>query len=317
MNKEIIMKNFKILPLFLLVFSVIGLTSCETETIDSDVVEALTGNPPVGGGGAGGAAVFKVDFGGDTYVATMTSASVTDGNLTIGGLRGTNGEAVAIIIPDVDGTGTYNDDVIMTYVPGMSEFFYTNMDPDDLTRSGSVTITNINTTARTVSGTFNFTGYYTNPEQNLPNVPFTNGTFQNIPYEGNFPGTNPGPEPDPNGKFFRATVDGNLINFANVTVFALLDTYRIAGTNVNNSMSISVPNTITAGTYPIGEDLDGVTAGYIPGMGTDAYYSLPGGSLTIQSVGNGWIKGTFSYTAENFDGETVVVTQGSFNAQLP
>lgn len=307
------MKKFKLISAYFAVIAALSFTGCQTEALDSDLLDDVVEEQPTG------PAIFKVDFGGQTYVATAAAAQFAGGGITIAGVRGTTGENISIVLPG-NTTGTYNTSIIQYLPSGTSTNTYMNLNPaSGSLPNGQVVITNINTTARTISGTFNFTGYFTDESQNLPPVAFTAGTFQNVPYTGEAPGPGPGPEPNPGPttKFFKAKVDGSQKNFANVNVFHLLDTYRIAGTNADNSMSISLPDNITVGTYELGEDLTGATAGYIPSFGADAYYSKPGGSITITSVSNGWISGTFSFTGEDFDGATVIVTEGSFNAQLP
>lgn len=302
------MKKFKIISAFFAVITALTFSSCQNEALDSDLLNIETPPP------ASGPALFKVDFGGQTFTASTAVAQIQGNALNVSGIRGTNGEAVSITIPGGVTTGTYTQAAQM-YVPtAAGGMFYSNMSTTGGGLNGSVTITSINTVARTVSGTFNFTGHYADFTQNLPSVVFSNGVFENVPYTGEVPGTNPNPDTT---KYFRAKVNGTMIDFANVSGFNLMDTYRLAGTNITNSMSISVPQTITVGTYPLGEDLTGVTAGYIPGSGLDAYYSLDGGSIVITSVSNGWIKGTFAFTGENFDGEIINVTEGSFNVQLP
>lgn len=312
LNKtKLTMKKFKLISSFFALIAALSFTGCQTEALDSDLLENVEVEQPAG------PAVFKVDFGGQTYVATAATAQFTGGGLSIAGVGGTTGESILIVLPG-NTTGTYNTPIINYLPSATSTNTYMNLNPaSGSLPNGQVVITNINTTAHTISGTFNFTGYFTDESQNLPPVIFTAGSFQNVPYTGEAPNPNPNPNPGPTTKFLKAKVDGSQKNFANVNVFHLLDTYRIAGTNTDNSLSISVPDDITAGTYELGENLDGVTAGYTPSFGADPYYSMPGGSITITSVSNGWISGTFSFTGEDFDGATVTVTEGSFNAQLP
>lgn len=310
LNKtQLTMKKFKLISVFFAIIAALSFTGCQNEELDQDLLENVGEEQPAG------PASFKVDFGGQTYVATVAAAQFAGGSISITGVRGTTGESILIVLPG-NTTGTYNSPVINYLPSGTSTNTYTNLNPASGNEpNGQVVITNINTTSRTISGTFNFTGYFTDESQNLPPVVFSSGSFQNVPYTGDAP--NPNPNPGPTTKFLKAKIDGTMTNFVNVTVFHLMDTYRIAGTNTDNSLSISVPDDITAGTYELGENLDGVTAGYIPSFGADAYYSLPGGSITITSVSNGWISGTFNFTGEDFDGATVTVTEGSFNAQLP
>lgn len=304
------MKKFKIMSFCFALVTAISFTGCQNEALDEDLLENVEEEQPAG------PAVFKVDFGGETFVASTAMAQVQGNTVNISGVRGTAGETVALTIIGGTSTGNYTNAVQM-YVPSATTgMFYSNMNPSAGGVNGSVVITNINTSAHTISGTFSFTGHYNDPTQNLPSVAFTNGSFQNIPYTGTMPGTEP--EPQPNTKYFKAKVDGTMTNFPNVVGFHLANTYSLSGTNGIDMMTITMPDNITAGTYPIGDDLDGVMATYmVQNPQQESYSSLPGGSITIISVGGGWVKGTFSYSAENFDGDdTIQVTEGSFNVQL-
>jgi len=182
------MKKFMKLPaLFVFLFTTVFI-SCETEPVDSVLLENLGEEP-----GTAGPAVFKVDFSGDTYVATSSAAVAANGAIVITGLKGSNGQSVTLSVNGT-GTGNYNT-ALMTYsTGGVSQYFYTNSNPASTNSipTGSVNITSVNTANNTISGTFNFTGYWSEVAANLPSISFTNGVFTNIPISGL---TNPGTEP--------------------------------------------------------------------------------------------------------------------------
>jgi hypothetical protein len=302
----IAMKKFRILSALLVLFSAISFTSCDTEPVDP----VLNDN-----NGDTGPAVFTVDFSGETYTATSTIAVIDEGLIAISGLRGTSGEAVSIAVAGTT-AGTY-DNAIMSYsTGGTAEYDYVNFNPEleeNPDNTGSVVITSINTANHTISGTFSFTAWYGDPDANLPTIAFTNGTFTNIPYTGG--GSNPNPEGD---EYFKAKIDGTQTNFGTIMTLSSGGHMTLGGTNMStfSSIQLLVSEDITPGTYDImNNPFSGPTAIY-SSNGTESFSSTDG-TLTIISVSGGWIKGTFSFTATDMDGENPVeVTNGEFNIEL-
>ncbi|WP_165764599.1 DUF6252 family protein [Flavobacterium cyanobacteriorum] len=285
-------------------------TSCQNEPLDSDLLNIQPVQPT-------GPALFKVDFGGETFVATAAEATVQGTLVTIAGARGTNGETIVLTIAGGVTTGTYNTAVQM-YVPSeTASAFYSNTNISDGTTNGIVTITNINTQAQTISGTFSFTGHYADVEQNLPAVPFTNGIFQNIPYTGTMPGTGPGPGPGPGPQteYFRAKVGQQMVDFPDVISLSEFGILSLSGNAIDpmRSLQLVLNANITPGTYSLGF---GVPTASI-NIGT-TLYTANTGSLTVISNANGWIKGTFSFNGVNQlnPSNTISITEGSFNVPL-
>ncbi len=167
-----LMKNIKFLVGIFLFLTAFTFTSCENEPIDP-AIDIDNSGP----------AMFKADFGGNTWVATTAQALVGGNNITITGIKA-NGEGFGFLV-EAAAAGTYPaNSNILAFTPAGSEFGYwsANIDnPEENT--GSITITNINTVNNTISGTFNFKGYWsdTNNTSILP-VQFTNGIFENIPF---------------------------------------------------------------------------------------------------------------------------------------
>ena len=137
---------------------------------------------------------------------------------------------------------------ILNFNPAGSEYGYWSMNIDNPTENtGSITITNINTTNKTISGTFNFKGYWSDATVTniLPTV-FTNGVFQNVPYIVQAE----------TGDTFFAKVNG--IEFDEVDILAAeigiagQDFISVAAQDEDfNSMTVSVRANLGAGTYPI------------------------------------------------------------------
>ena len=297
------MKRISFLAVLFVAFSAMTFTSCDTEPVDP----VLTPNPGEEPGGGTAPAVFKVDFSGQTYVATSTIATVGQGLITIGGLKGTNGEMVSLVIEGT-GTGTYDGSkAFMDYNDGTSEYSYSNLDFANGEDTGTVIITKIDTATKTISGTFNFVGFWTNDEDNKPSIAFTNGTFENIPYTG---GVETGAE------FFKATVDGTANSYAGSDLaVAVTDYISFTAVGADHNLAISFPKTITQGTYTFAVGAGATTtAKFIDA--DDNSYNITGGSLTITSNVNGWVAGSFSYNVTDDAGATIhTVTGGTFNVE--
>jgi Family of unknown function (DUF6252) len=309
------MKKINVLTAFILLFAAIGFTSCDTEPVDPVLIDDDGGQQPTG------PAVFKVDFSGDTYVADQATAAVNGNMISVAGIKMSNGSSFAINIPGTS-VGTYNgtDEMfpLMSYHPTLtSMFMYMNVDPtlevEDPT--GSVTITSINTTAHTISGTFTFTGYWSDEEANQPNISFTNGSFQNIPYTGNI-GTDPDPDPV-DEEYYRAKVNGVLYDFTEtMTVTSSGGKLGLVGLDEDfTSIILTQDETLTPGTYAISDNfLDPVDVTFSDGEND---YEFNSGTMTIISKENGWIKGTFSFTMINLTDESIVeITGGEFFVEM-
>lgn len=306
--KNFDMKKFRLLSAFLVLLSAVSFTSCETEPVDP-VLNGNNGGVPGGGGSA--PASFKVDFSGQTYVATSTIATIGKGLISIGGIKGNNGQMVSIVL---DGTteGTYDGTkALIDYNPGNSEYSYLNLNPDTGEDTGSVVITKIDKVNKTVSGTFNFIGWWSNDELNLPSIAFTNGSFQNVPYTDGI---------DTGNEFFKATVDGSAHSYAGADLAVAVSEgavnyISINAIGANHKFVIIFPDTVTPGTYTFAPGaLSTKRASFTDAGGND--FDVTGGTLTITSNTGGWVKGTFSFPVTNEAGETIhTVSAGSFNVE--
>jgi Family of unknown function (DUF6252) len=300
----------RILSALLTLFVAIGFTGCQTEPVDPAVLD----NEPID---VPGDASFTVQFGGQTFEADATQAVIEGGLITVGGMRGTNGETVAFVLAG-NQEGTYNaanldeGGLLFSYTPtASSEYTYNNFNDDGSSLNGVVEITEIDEVNHTISGTFSFTGYYGDSGANLPSVAFTNGQFTDIPYETDV--INPGED----GEYFNATIDGEDWEF---DIFAAADSGSYITVSANDfasgtQVSVTMPANITPGTYAITDDFtEGPSA--ILGMNDDVY-SSPSGTLTITANDGDFIVGTFSFAAVNGDDQTVPVTNGEFSIELP
>ena len=295
------MKNIKFFSALFVLISALTFTSCETEPVDPALNENNNSNEP---------AVFQVDFNDETFVATSTQAVIADGMIVISGMKASTGESVSLAIEGTSEGAYDGEEAFMVYSPELdSEYQYVNLS-DTGEDMGSVVITEIDTENHTVSGTFSFTGWWSDDEANLPEIVFTAGSFENIPYTGNI-GGNPGDE------YLNATIDGVETEFSNFAVMEVGETMNITGFSVASSSQIQLrmPVDITVGTYTITDNpFAGPTALYVEnGEGA----SSVSGTLIITSIEDGFIEGTFEFDAENIEGGNIVeVTNGEFYIEL-
>ncbi|PZR19145.1 MAG: hypothetical protein DI539_14990 [Flavobacterium psychrophilum] len=301
------MKKFRILSLVLLMFSALNLVSCDTEPVDPVLNNNNNNgenpnNPNNPNNPSGG--VFKVDFEGETFVAQSATAKYENGLLVIVGAKAPS-EVVSV---GVSGTaeGTYTE-TTCSYIPSAnSQTGYMNINPATFANNGTVTITEIDYENNTVSGTFSFTAYSVNPAAVPASIVFANGSFENIPVTG-LP--DPGTEPE---QYMKAKVDGQQVNFGTIMAAPNMGTLMLSGTNAASQefLTLNLPEDITPGTYAL-ETFSDYYATYLGFSGT----SIPSdsGTITIISHTDGSIKGTFSFSGEDFDGNPHSITNGEFN----
>ena len=291
------MNKFKIHTILVLIISTF-ISSCNVEPLDPDLLDNIP-NPQVD-------VVFQADFNDATWNATSATAYVSGNLIRIQGVKA-NGEGFGFIISG-NGVGTFPaKDNIVTFTPAGSEFGYWAFNPAVVTENtGSVSISNINTTTKTLSGIFNFKGYWSDASvTTVPPIVFTNGIFNNIPYVVE----------SPTNDTFYAKVDGVEFVDTNIltTIFSVnnVELLSIGAQDANsNSMTITVDNTLAPGTYAITGSIanDVVQARY---QKDNVTYAATSGSVTITSKTPSRIVGTFNYITNGTTPFTV--TSGQFD----
>jgi Family of unknown function (DUF6252) len=247
------MKKMKLLCSLLVLFTAIGFTSCDTEPVDP----LLIGENP----GETGPASFEVDFSGDTYQTETATAAIENGTITLTATR-SDGAMFIIVVPGTT-AGTYNTPVI-TYKPSPTAAgIYTNISPSGI--SGTVHIATVNTTTHKITGTFSFTGYWSDTAANLPAIPFTNGLFENIAYTG---GGVVEPVGDP---LFTVKIDG---------VLYTADDYQAT---VGNGLTSVVGFRGANGEY-VGILIDGIAEGEYTEEAIFSYSNDPDGEIEYSNL---------------------------------
>ena len=313
------MKRQHLLRLFLLVFASMSLVSCENEPIDSQLnVNDFGDDNGTNNPNNPGNAIFKVDFQGQTWLADDADAVLYTNSLQIGGIKTSTGQVIAFSL-NGSTTGTYDSTSnLIIYEPNnnsSSGDFYWALNPTNPSISaGSVTITNIDLVNNKVSGTFAFTGYWSDPTvTNIPPIVFTNGVFTNIPLST---GTNP------SGDLFFAKLDGsefveNQIDVTEVIASGFPDSYSIVGSKPDGqNIGFRFAKSLGVGTYNFNGPFDTnlSSACLLGGL----LYTSDTGVLTITEKTATRVKGTFSIVVSNFTTSQIRnITEGSFDVELP
>lgn len=296
------MKNIKFLSALVVLFSAFTFTSCDNEPIDSAL------DPGDFGGGGNTNAFFKADFNGSTWNANTSQAIVSGNLIQIAGVK-SDGSTFGFFV-EASTTGTYPaNENLLAFNPAGSEYGYwsTNINnPEENT--GSITITNIDTVNKKISGTFSFKGYWSNADETgvLP-IDFTNGEFNNVPYI----------TLEDTGDTFFAKVNGT--EFVDVDILTAeigvgsQDFISIAAQNsALDAITVSVRSDQGLGTYPItGNVATDVVQAFYDFDNVD--YQAVSGSVTILEKTATRIKGTFNFITEGTPPNTV--TEGSFDVE--
>lgn len=296
------MNKIKLIAGIFLILTSFTFTSCENEPIDG-AIDLGDFEPPVGG-----PMVFKADFSGDTWNGTEAQALVGGNFISVGATRADGSTFSFLVEANTIGTFPANTN-ILAYTPAGSEYGYWSVNfANESENTGSVTITNINTVSKTISGTFSFKGYWSDTDNtSIIPVQFTNGVFNNVPYitQGD------------TGNTFFAKVDG--VEFEDVDLLAVtteinaLEYISIGADTADfDDMTVSVRSNLATGTYPITGDIAVDKVQTITTIGGVEYMGMSG-SITITSKTADRIKGTFHFVTNG--GTPLNVTEGAFDME--
>lgn len=300
------MKKHNLLT-YLFIFCVALFTSCSDEFEPIDPAIQI----PSDGGGGSTAPVFSVDFNGSTFVASNYQAVIIGGSIVVSGIRASNGDSVSFIV-DGTTTGSYPaKDNIIIYQPAGTEYGYLGINysnPDSNT--GSIVITSINTTNNTISGTFNFTGYWSDiDEEGVLPIAFTNGVFNNIPFTSE----------NYTEDTFYAKVNGQ--EFVDVDIFTAISSagdvelISVAGHDAGgNSITVSVRSDIAPGSYEITGSNSDLVQMFYEREADDFWERCLGGTVTVIERTATHLKCTFAGVVFD-DTSTYTITEGAFDVQ--
>lgn len=309
----------KKIGLLLSCFILLSAFTCDNEPLEGDFETNNNENNNGNNNNNNGAAVFQVDFDGQTFVADQISATILEGGvMNITGLRGSNQESIILTL---NGTtpGTYQlgiqDGLSInggTYSEANGSSNVWLALTDGMTAQGEVVVTAIDTENMTISGTFQFTG--TNPTIQ-ESKEFTNGIFQNISFTDDLGDNTGGGENEffanvDGVEFVEDAVTGNFSNLAGMTSISINATK-----NSLETIGITLPGDITPGTYDF-ESFSTPLAQYNLST-TDIFTGEGTVTITTHNTTTNKIIGTFQFTATPVFGGTGTgsyeITEGSFD----
>jgi Family of unknown function (DUF6252) len=298
--------------LFLLFASIF---SCEVEPFEGVVPEENNQSTSKG--------EFIVDFNSKTWVANTIQTIVNSDYIAITGMK-KSGELFQITIPGAK-VGTYTLDMstpssaafALMYTQSSGNIPFLAADDSQGQFSGfpnykntaKIVISSIDTSKKTISGTFQFTGvrFPSGTSTTVETMVFTNGKFNNLSYSTDVPA--------PSGNSFLAKLNGSTYTATNINGVKSSGLIAVIGRKGNiENIGLSIPENATAGTKIDFEALSSDARGqYI-----DANSGIFGGkgTMTINSHNTSTkrIKGTFSFIAESFTSAvTHNISEGSFD----
>lgn len=183
-----------------------------------------------------------------TSARTTEGATLLQGMLNITGISADSQE-ISITLTDT-ALGKYTLSPTTSslaaygYVDSSSAATFSTSQGADSTQSGgTVTLTQVNRTNNTVSGTFSFTVYRGSDGQQRS---ITSGIFNNIPYTTSLPTSSP-------GDTVTATIDGTAWTGQSIQATTLDGQLTILGSSSDASQSVAliIPTNAQAGTHPL------------------------------------------------------------------
>jgi Family of unknown function (DUF6252) len=271
---------YKVLGISVLVFT---LFSCQKElSVENG------GNTPVSN------AVLKMKIDGVQWIADNgASGTILAGFISFGGLSKDHKE-LAVTLSDTT-QGTYTLDQNSIDVAGLvdsttnaSDSYTTNAGADTAQSGGTVTVTSIDRSKKTMTGTFKFKMFR---QSDSKVVSITEGSFTNLPYTSELPTASA-------GDTLTVTIDGSAWSAKSIQAQSTSGQLVIAGaeTNATKGIGIQVASNITPGTYQFGP-ITSPTGFYFPN--TTTFYVSTSGTLKIleNNTSTKRIRGNFDFSA--------------------
>ena len=315
------MKKLNLLSSIYILFAIFTLNSCNVEPLGSGVIDG--GVTPGPGTGPVTNGNFKVDFDGQTFIGFANQATVTNAGFSIAGVDAQGNAMLISTLGFNVGTYQFGPQAMGQYsILGSTTAFFHINPADPFGANGELVLAEIDTIAKTVSGTFAFTGYESDfqSDEVISTKVFTNGMFTAISYTGDIPVDNGG-GPGVVFENFFAKVNGE--NF-----LAVDDFVSYGATSINNvsfdsfkavndegdEITINIKTNTPVGTYNItsGGTTDKVQIKLKKGVNVN---KATAGTvkITVKTATN--IKATFSGVV-NIAGETYTITAGQFKSVL-
>lgn len=253
--------------------------------------------------GSGVTGDFRAKINGTQWVANQVAkADRAQGLITLMG-QSNDGKSLVITLTDsgvhdyVVDENTFNSAAYMTSATAAP--LSTNQSNLDSLAGGVVKVTALDTANKKISGTFSFK-VYRMTDSAKANI--TQGVFTNLSYAAAPVTPNP---PTTSADTFSVKVDGAQFDVASLTKALNMGTINIMAVSAGGGKSITLlmPATITAGTYPL-DGSAGVVATYNTTTMPITAYIFTSGSLVVTSHNTTTrrLRATFSGAATDLTG---------------
>lgn len=288
----------------MLVASVAIFSSCEKET---SVENGVPGGIP--GGGGGGTGSFRAKIDGVQWIANSSrSATIMDDIIAI---QGTSSDGKTMLLRVAD-SGVHNYSFANYSSTNVGAFtdssivpiaaLTTNQWPQD-SIYGTMNVTSINTTQKTISGTFKM---YVIRALDGVKRNITEGVFSDITYATTLP-------PPASTDSFTVKINGTEFMETFLLGIKGMGNINISATNAEGaSVSIVVPDNITPGTYTFGTIVSPYYGQY--NVNSSTFTMSNSGTLTIleHNTTTKRIRANFNYSSTEFGTTTPVynLTEG-------
>ncbi|WP_281233373.1 DUF6252 family protein [Flavobacterium gelatinilyticum] len=319
--------------LFLLLLAIGSFFSSCSGDFDSGL--DLSNSENNGNGNVDQKGIFKAKVEGEEFTANTTQAIVSDNYVAITGFRSSKGDLIQMILPS-NKVGTYSwansqenaENFVLAYAEATNGYGFVSASNEDAaflgvqnyTDTALIKITSVDKTQKTISGTFQFTGFREADNGSTEIKVVTSGVFTNIPYTENIP-------VDDSDDILKAKVDGvdfitDKIDVTSVSASGSNPYYSIVGgkNDGNSSIGLSIDKSSPVGTYQAsdvflneGEDINVFGAYY---RTNDVLYRSKSGSIKIALKTADKIEGTFNFVVQNFTSGDEKTLTGSFSINI-
>jgi len=270
---------------------------------------------PVNNGNNSIAGDFRAKIDGVQWVAASNTkgATILFGAINITGVSSDNKMVTITLGGQTTGTYILNQNSIGIAAYNeiangtITQSFSTNQSSDPSKSGGSVTVTEIDSVHKTITGTFRFNGYDGNTDAQKV---ITEGIFNKLPYGTSLPPAN-------NTDTFNVKIGGVDWLPPSIAAQIISGHLYIQGSTLDGSSSVGLymPQNVQPGSYTL-DFLGGAYFGqYSPNSG-NILVSQGNGTLTIleNNATTRRIKGNFSFTASDQTlTQSVQLTEGYFS----
>lgn len=327
------MKKMYLIKGMLLAFLAFQFFSCDNEPLTGVFQQDDQNNADEG--------QFRAQIDGQEFIAiTATAVLNSDNDLVIMGAK-PGGENITLGVTDAAigsfnlSTGGANENAGVYFDGSTNVVPY--ISAEAIGGSGQLRLTELDTTTKTVSGTFSFTGVRIKLDEDgnpildgsgnpvMENVDITSGAFNSIPYVLDDTGGGGGTG-NPDDLFFAKVDDVDFIAESIIVTEPVISTIRMikveAKSRTGESLRIDVPRSLGIGTFNMVRISDGtkLIAVYNAGEGAENLTSNPGTiTITEFDLVLGVLKATFSFTGNdplNQLPDVVRVTEGRFTVHF-